>query len=956
MARKGQVTAFIVVGILIVAAAALLWYVWSISIDVPDEPEPITPGTVGSLAQYVEGCIRDPRITPLAIRTVAENGGMFSLDPGSFRTYYHQDYRYLLTRQSNVMPSRQQMEDEINSRIFSPIQQCIQGGIDIYKSQGYDVTREQMQMDVRITVDEVVVELDYPIRMELGESVQEVSDFYVSIDMPLGRLYDLAFQIVNAEAADRHFNKDMWMYEHGSDISIHKHKPYPDITYDLVKFSPDMTDNLTFRFAIQGEDSAGGTQTWVSPANLGCCFNPYDSSYHAFYNQQDCDDIPNAAYYSNDPACSSPAAASSTGLTSFPSSKTVCGDHDCRDCGKNIPHGSSWCVFDAIEAPGYATVGSRHFKRSCIDGEVYYEECRDFREGICIEGYIEEEDGQRLNYAQCRPNRWQDCVLQGNLQDCHDREARDCYWLSPIADTLMNSQGKCIPYVSPGFRFWNRENDDICDYANNYGRCIEGELTCRREWIDDSAMHCFMLGDCGNYYNFAASRGMGSYTNYQLDLLDESVSTRIYEVPSWEESEFRITKLKLDKFESNRAAYSPVRDSEIDSFFLWFKDEASSWEICEDAFDCVDPFNLWPEEPLEENFNKFVVGGAYCDVWNAPKEGQCSICSADPHRPCSEYRCRSVGTNCVPIQQEGVWECYDSWADVDYYTPLVIEFGSIQPPYTVRDESLSTDSLLASGKSIDENVIPYSTVEFTLSTNRWAECSVSSLPLSDFSASHLNALNIIGGAGISTFGDTHTVRVTAYPPELLFERLNEIFNTSTLLEGTTLGNFTYPGMENPILVVPDEYQNVINILVSEAEQDRFYFFFRCRDSKGTYDEQNFYVSMEIEDVPVSPPDVSLVYPGDGKDEFQEVPFRFNVQDDTKGSLRCGLYINYSSGWTRADTTYVAPNSTYEISYNLTPGTLEKPNSYLWNIGCKDENTESFGQENHTVFVYPSSDI
>ena len=41
-----------------------------------------------------------------------------------------------------------------------------------------------------------------------------------------------------------------------------------------------------------------------------------------------------------------------------------------------------------------------------------------------------------------------------------------------------------------------------------------------------------------------------------------------------------------------------------------------------------------------------------CNVWQPPKEGDCSICNEDV-RPCSEYRCKSLGSNCHYFIENG---------------------------------------------------------------------------------------------------------------------------------------------------------------------------------------------------------------------------------------------------------------------------------------------------------------
>jgi hypothetical protein len=85
--------------------------------------------------------------------------------------------------------------------------------------------------------------------------------------------------------------------------------------------------------------------------------------------------------------------------------------------------------------------------RSCFDGVIYTEECRDYREEMCVES---------SGTATCRTNRWQDCVLQTDKKNCLDDSKRDCYWDEGLKKSYNSGyEGKkCYPTVPPGFKHW----------------------------------------------------------------------------------------------------------------------------------------------------------------------------------------------------------------------------------------------------------------------------------------------------------------------------------------------------------------------------------------------------------------------------------------------------------------------------------------------------------------------
>jgi hypothetical protein len=117
--------------------------------------------------------------------------------------------------------------------------------------------------------------------------------------------------------------------------------------------------------------------------------------------------------------------------------KTVCVDRD----GKERINGESWCVYDGNVGNGADVVGSRHYMESCVDGEVRVEPCADYRNEVCLEGSIETSEGN-FGTAGCRVNRWQDCLMQEEEDDCTNIDQRDCIWLPSVLGMIIGGSGQ----------------------------------------------------------------------------------------------------------------------------------------------------------------------------------------------------------------------------------------------------------------------------------------------------------------------------------------------------------------------------------------------------------------------------------------------------------------------------------------------------------------------------------
>ena len=130
------------------------------------------------------------------------------------------------------------------------------------------------------------------------------------------------------------------------------------------------------------------------------------------------------------------------------------GDNYCRrtECkdrnGDARINGESWCVYDGGVGNGRDSVGSRYFREVCIDGEVHVEPCADYRNEVCLQDSIETSAGE-FQTAACRVNRWQDCVIQTEEDDCLNVDRRDCIWVPTVTGMNIGGGVQSGVYTNP---------------------------------------------------------------------------------------------------------------------------------------------------------------------------------------------------------------------------------------------------------------------------------------------------------------------------------------------------------------------------------------------------------------------------------------------------------------------------------------------------------------------------
>ncbi len=215
----------------------------------------------------------------------------------------------------------------------------------------------------------------------------------------------------------------------------------------------------------------------------------------------------------------------------------ICKPLDCPNAPdtkgtKDRKNGESWCVYESVIGEGRDVVGSRHYRYSCVEGEVKIEPCADFRNEICVESEVGIAEGgsETFSTASCRLNRWQECLNYNNAEGNTRKEKtenmkaacsknEDCFVKEIKIDSKF-SFSVCVPNYPPGFDLSGESNvgsdkvaEEICNMADNkctvvYVKDWKGSWDCKVNcncekpvFTNQMNEFCSSLGDCGGYVN-----------------------------------------------------------------------------------------------------------------------------------------------------------------------------------------------------------------------------------------------------------------------------------------------------------------------------------------------------------------------------------------------------------------------------------------------------------------------
>ncbi|MBI2666374.1 hypothetical protein HYX13_02065 [Candidatus Woesearchaeota archaeon] len=222
MNKRGQVTLFIVLGLIILLTTSLLFASQSILQTQEKQPKILVPGVDLSLQVYIENCLEKTTIKGTTL--LMAQGGYenplffvpFQENKAPYYLEYNSDTAFLLS------PSKKMMEEELSLYIEKNLESCMQHfapfareGImitennslqlqnDILQIPGIQVIVSQPKAEVQIGTDKKITSsLHFPIHIKEGERKKELRDFSISIHSPLAKLHALAQEISEQQRAN----------------------------------------------------------------------------------------------------------------------------------------------------------------------------------------------------------------------------------------------------------------------------------------------------------------------------------------------------------------------------------------------------------------------------------------------------------------------------------------------------------------------------------------------------------------------------------------------------------------------------------------------------------------------------------------------------------------------------------------------------------------------------------
>ena len=199
--KKGQITLFIILGIVLVVGFALVFYLFQSSTDRGEsEIQQIQYFELSTspINSYVEQCIES--VGENAILWIGNHGGYFEIP-----VYHQDDYQgtaYYFYVDRNLMPSKERIEQELAKYMDLELFFCIRNFV-AFEEMGLEIEQGEINTTTMIRPNNVFFNVNFPITISREQNTKQLVSFQGSINnVRLSTIYDVSKSIIYEQMSD----------------------------------------------------------------------------------------------------------------------------------------------------------------------------------------------------------------------------------------------------------------------------------------------------------------------------------------------------------------------------------------------------------------------------------------------------------------------------------------------------------------------------------------------------------------------------------------------------------------------------------------------------------------------------------------------------------------------------------------------------------------------------------
>jgi len=256
--RKGQVTIFIIIAIIIVAAGVLIYSFYP-QIKSTLSNQEVTPES------YIQNCLEEEMLN--AVDKLSVQGG--TITPENYILYDDTKVEYLCYTSEYYKPCvvqqpmlKNHIEREIKNEIDEEINACFSSMKESYEKKGYAVDLKSGQKKIELLPKRIVATFNYSLTLTKGSDTKSHNSFSVVMNNNLYELTSIASSIVESESEYGDAETTVYMmYYH--DLKVEKDL---QSSGEKIYILTDRNTENKFQFASRAQAWPAGQvspETWL---------------------------------------------------------------------------------------------------------------------------------------------------------------------------------------------------------------------------------------------------------------------------------------------------------------------------------------------------------------------------------------------------------------------------------------------------------------------------------------------------------------------------------------------------------------------------------------------------------------------------------------------------------------------------------------------------------------------
>src|SRR3989344_192491 len=239
MQKRGQVAIFVIIGVIIVIAFAILFFVKQENVGLGRSQinnEEFLSSEIKTIQHEVlDNCAQEQ--IKSAVKIYLENGGGFE-EPDNYIKDNGKKYRILCQKIPNTENCLMQplitniFSKQLNDYIYDKIDNCID--FSEYEDRGYVINiQEDLTIDITITDDTINLNIKYPFTIERQGVILSSDGTQYRLALPVGDLFKAVNYILGQESIYGTVDIVNYQITNLNKYKMQIKKPYPDKLYEI---------------------------------------------------------------------------------------------------------------------------------------------------------------------------------------------------------------------------------------------------------------------------------------------------------------------------------------------------------------------------------------------------------------------------------------------------------------------------------------------------------------------------------------------------------------------------------------------------------------------------------------------------------------------------------------------------------------------------------------------------